>query len=58
MEDKIEKIKIEEWIGKFDEEMTYFCKRINWKDSFLDNRAIVFMNDGFNIKQLKEILTK
>lgn len=52
----IEKEKVENWIKDFDKDMTYFCKRIDWKTSFLDAEAIQFMNSGFGIKGLKEIL--
>jgi len=53
----VEKQKIEDWIKFFDEKMTYFCKKIDWKTSFLDADAIQFMNSGFGIRELKEIIT-
>jgi len=56
MNKMIEKQKIEDWIKDFNEKMTYFCKKINWKTSFLDADAIQFMNSSFGIKGLKEIL--
>ena len=33
-----------EQVENFIEEWRYFCKRINWGSSFLDGRAIQFMN--------------
>lgn len=52
----VEKKKIEDWIENFNKEMTYFCKKIDWKTSFLDSEAVQFMNSGFRIKELKELL--
>ena len=56
MKPTIEKQKIENWIKCFNERMNYFCKKIDWKTSFLDADAIQFMNNGFGIKELKEIV--
>ena len=56
MKQSIEKQKIEDWIEAFNERMNYFCKKINWKTSFLDVNAIQFMNSGFGIKGLREII--
>ena len=52
----IKKQKIEDWVKDFNTKMDYFCGRIDWKTSFLDADAIQFMNSGFGIKDLKELL--
>jgi hypothetical protein len=39
---------------EFIEEWKYFCSRINFGVSFLDNRAIIFMNEfSKNVRELK-----
>ena len=48
----IEIEKIENWIKNFNKEMTYFCKKIDWKTSFLDSNAIQFMNSGLDRKSV------
>lgn len=51
-----EKEKIEDWIKVFDERMNHFCKKIDWGKTWLDAEAIQFMNSGFGIHGLKEII--
>jgi len=36
--------------------MNYFCTKIKWKETSLDSKAFQFMNSGFGIRGLKEII--